>query len=482
MGKRLKAKATPVTFMKLAAALEKSWRKRLGKKPSKKSLAVLLAQSALETGHWKYSYCYNLGNAKAGSSWDGDYCFYPADEIVSQSQAAQAYATRQARTDGKAGHDVELKQLPSGKVQVTLHPDHPWCRFRAFATLQAGADDYLGLLHQRFVKAWPFVEAGDPEGFVTQLRELGYFTASLERYLPPVLKLFDKYLKALQEQMAPRGSGSIGLELPAAVEDHPTLRQGAKGDWVVELQQRLRKLGYADVPDNGIFDEQTLSAVEVFQLQHVDSRGVALKSDGIVGSKTWWALLNPSGDAQTNQLPAAPVGGLTANRQQLLKLLDAEHAKPVFETPDGSNSSPDIDRYFGKTGIKKKPWCCAFVSWALHEVLGEFPVGGKHHLGVQVMWAEARNLGLETTSPKPGDVFIQIKSKGMGHTGFVVGVSADDQVIYTCEGNCGNRLKYGQRSRDTIHHFIDALRDGQGSDFKRGGNLSFEDLDADNTR
>jgi hypothetical protein len=236
------------------------------------------------------------------------------------------------------------------------------------------------------------------------------------------------------------------------------------------------------VPDGGIFDDRTLSAVELFQLQHVDDRGLFLKSDGKVGQKTWWALLNPSGDSQKNNLPAQPTAGLTVTRRSLLEKLDLEHQKPVVEKPDGSNRSPDIDRYFGKTGIFGKPWCCAFVSWALGETLGQFPIGAKHHLGVQVMWVDALRLGLETTIPKPGDVFIQLKSRGTGHTGFVVGVSSDGNVIYTCEGNCGNRLKYGQRRRDTIHHFIDALQDGQSDNFPRADNLDFEVLDGQDTR
>src|SRR5690349_20264474 len=108
MGKRLDAKLSPVTYMDLAKAFEASMAKYLKKQPSRESLAVLLAQSALETGHWKTSYCFNLGNAKASTAWSRDFCFYPADEIVNAGQAAQAYALRAPRTDGVAGHDAEL--------------------------------------------------------------------------------------------------------------------------------------------------------------------------------------------------------------------------------------------------------------------------------------------------------------------------------------------------------------------------------------
>jgi hypothetical protein len=481
MGKRLEALPTTVTFRQVAAALEASWTTLLGSAPKQSSLSVLLAQSALETGHWKYSYCYNLGNAKAGASWQGDYCFYPADEIVNEAQAASAIAERALRTDGVAGHDVELTALPRGQVKVTLHPDHPWCRFRAFTSLQDGADDYLGLLHKRFKAAWPAIEAGDPEGFVRTLRELGYFTASLERYLPPVQQLFDKFSKLLSDPQASVPAPASPRPLPLPVKN-PTLRLGDRGPLVTQVQGILAQQGYQDVPRHGVFDEAMLRVVELFQLQHVDERGLALSSDGKIGSHTWWALLNPSGDAQKLNLTPPPPVGLTAARTSLLALLDKEHAKPVFESPDGSNRSADIDRYWGRTGVIAQPWCCAFVSWALNEALQQLPIGGKHHVSVQGMWVVAKELGMAVSAPKPGDVFIQLKSAGTGHTGFVVGVSKDGQTIYTCEGNCGNRLKYGMRSASSIHHFIDCIRDGQGDGFARGTDLKFEDLSAEGTR
>jgi hypothetical protein len=506
MGTRLNAEVTSVTSLEVAAALRAAWTKLLGTPPTNESLAVLLAQSALETGHWKHSYCFNLGNAKATASWEGDFCFYPADEIVTEAQAAQAFAERAPRTDGVAGHNVELTRLKNGMVQVTLHADHPWCRFRAFASLADGAEDYLGLLHKRFAKAWPAIESGDPVRFVHTLRELRYFTASIERYLPPLQQLFTRFSKELKSAALaaptplvapplpaelplaatlPLPSAEpfpVALPFPVSASGRPTLRRGAKGPAVAEVQRILLAEGYENVPQNGVFDEVTLQAVELFQLQHVDDRGVQLKADGDIGARTWWALLNPSGDAQRNHLPAPERKGLTDTRQKLLEVLDREHKKNVAERPAGSNRSPDIDRYWGKTGVIGHPWCCAFVSWALNEALTKFPIGGTHHLSVQRMWVAARDLGMEVKEPKPGDVFVQIKSGGTGHTGFVVGLSKDGNTVLTCEGNSGDRLKYGQRPRGSIHHFIDCVKDGQGPDFPRAENVTFEDVDSDTTR
>jgi len=248
-----------------------------------------------------------------------------------------------------------------------------------------------------------------------------------------------------------------------------TLRKLEPDTDVIRLQRLLRANGYlADqAPVQGLFDQITYQQVVLFQVQHVDRHGQPLEPDGVVGKETWWALDHPSGEDQRNHIAAIIPDGLTERRRQLLDLVLEEHAKPVAEDPDGSNRSPDIDQYWGDTGVIGYPWCCAFVSWTLHQVLGSYPIGGRHHLGVQVMWRAASQLGMAVAEPRPGDIFIQIKSGGQGHTGFVMGVSPDGEHLYTGEGNCGNRLKIGKRRRTTIDHYIDALDDGQDGDFTR---------------
>ena len=264
---------------------------------------------------------------------------------------------------------------------------------------------------------------------------------------------------------------------------HNQLKRPAPDKSVATLQHLLSSHGYFSdrIPSHGLFDDITHENVELFQLQHIGPNGQPLIVDGIVGKGTWWALENPSGAAQKNHFSTATPNGLTLKRQQVLQVIYEEHAKPVFEVPDGSNRSVDIDGYWGNTGVIGQPWCCAFVSWVLLEVLGALPINGRHHLGVQKMWQEARRLGLEANQPKPGDVFIQLKSGGKGHTGFVVGVSPDNKEIYTAEGNCGNRLKVGRRDINTIQHFIDCLQDQQPLDFERG-NLAVEDVTLNGTR
>lgn len=65
---------------------------------------------------------------------------------------------------------------------------------------------------------------------------------------------------------------------------YPTLRRGAKGELVVQLQDLLTKDGFPLVID-GIFGPKTYLAVRFFQQKH------KIQVDGIVGPQTWGELI-----------------------------------------------------------------------------------------------------------------------------------------------------------------------------------------------
>lgn len=269
----------------------------------------------------------------------------------------------------------------------------------------------------------------------------------------------------------------------------PTLRASEIDTNVQHLQRLLLSNGYgaglqSSIGVTGFFDDNTEDQVEMFQLQHIGSDGEQLDSDGIVGTQTWWALENPSGASQRNNLvhnDFSAVAGLTATRGALIALLLEEHERGVRETPDGSNRSRDIDQYWGDLKIRGKPWCCTYVSWALYETLVDHPIGGVHNVGVIRMSRTAVRAGFEVMMPKPGDIFVQEKRRGKGHTGFVIGVSHDGQTIYTNEGNCGNRLKIGKRKVSSITRFLDVLGDEQDDSWTRG-ELNAADVSSDTDR
>lgn len=73
---------------------------------------------------------------------------------------------------------------------------------------------------------------------------------------------------------------------PAATSaaNRPVLRLGDRGDAVRQLQERLKGLGFYNGPVDGIFGEQTETAVKQAQTDN------NLTVDGIVGPATWGAL------------------------------------------------------------------------------------------------------------------------------------------------------------------------------------------------
>lgn len=85
--------------------------------------------------------------------------------------------------------------------------------------------------------------------------------------------------------LLPRGPG----EAEAAAR--PTLRRGAAGEAVREVQQRLKGWGYYDGAVDGKFGPQTEKAVRFFQQRN----GLAV--DGVVGPATWAALGYSGGQA-----------------------------------------------------------------------------------------------------------------------------------------------------------------------------------------
>ncbi|MFZ3474856.1 peptidoglycan-binding domain-containing protein [Streptomyces sp. 4.24] len=75
------------------------------------------------------------------------------------------------------------------------------------------------------------------------------------------------------------------------VTNHPQIAQGSSGPAVRELQCLLKYWGFDPGATDGQFGSKTRSAVVGFQNKFHNVCGLAV--DGIVGPKTWHALLNP---------------------------------------------------------------------------------------------------------------------------------------------------------------------------------------------
>lgn len=230
-----------------------------------------------------------------------------------------------------------------------------------------------------------------------------------------------------------------------------------------QLQRTLQRIGYGQgLQVTGYPSEELYKAVALFQMQHLGPNGLALAADRTVGQDTWWALANPSGPRQRSGygLALPPREQLTPGRLALLDVLVAEYRKDVKEDPDGSNRGPQIDGYWGNTGLLGKSWCCALVSTMLLRALGLYPFG-YHHTSVasMVAWAQAHDR--ISRVPKPFDVWARLHPDGTGHTGFATAIDDQAQVFATLEGNCGNRFKHGRRQLEPDLIWLDALHDDQ---------------------
>lgn len=142
-----------------------------GKTPSSAHVAVLTAQSALESGRWRSMHCWNPGNIKASESYEYLYCQFRCNEVI------------------------------GGKV-VWFDPPHPQTNFRAFMDLDSGVLDYLRFLSQRprYSSSWHAAESGDPALFVHALKNAGYFTADEAPYRRAVVSLFNEYLRLMVDE------------------------------------------------------------------------------------------------------------------------------------------------------------------------------------------------------------------------------------------------------------------------------------------
>lgn len=226
--------------------------------------------------------------------------------------------------------------------------------------------------------------------------------------------------------------------------------------------------------------KDTWEALAYFQQTHLDVDKVPLTVDCKVGPKTWWALDNGSGRRQDSPQrsgirPTLPEG-LEGPRKSVLETALHEHSLDVKEDPPGSNRGPRVDLYLPKW-LKKEdgsgaPWCACFVSWCQKQALGVCVLGSFEASCFSAhKRAQKENLWVEGI-PVPGDQFIMLYRKGKrltgrGHTGFVLRVSEDGQLIQTVEGNVANRVAVKVRKLETVEGFI-SMRDENPVNFTHG--------------
>jgi hypothetical protein len=196
---------TPVDPAALAVELTAAWRALRAETPQRGSILLLIAHSALETGHWKSCHCWNIGNVKSVPNDGRDWTFFRCYEVE------------------------------KGKV-VWYDPPSPVTRFRAFRTLREGALDHLTFLmgRKRYAAAWEHVLEPDPKDFVRALWDAGYFTADPEPVAHTVANIYAGYMRTLPFE-------------PAPVD--PELDEGTKARTMERVALSLRELAEEALED-----------------------------------------------------------------------------------------------------------------------------------------------------------------------------------------------------------------------------------------
>jgi hypothetical protein len=167
-------------------SLREAWKELFGNYPTDKTLAILFAHAALETGRFKLIHCYNYGNIKRNPN-DGFYfTMYPAGEYE------------------------------KGKY-VPYNPPNLKCHFRAYKSAVDGAKEFISFLSKpRYVKARAQLISGNPEMYSHELSVAQYYTALESDYTPTVIKIFNEFLRRKDELLAwkPVNEGAT-VESPA---------------------------------------------------------------------------------------------------------------------------------------------------------------------------------------------------------------------------------------------------------------------------
>lgn len=170
-------------------------------------LAVMLGQSALETGNWSAMYNFNFGNVKATDRWlaaGGDYTYYditqpgadaPVTENFPEAIARTLLKSAKPRRDDPNKLDMEIRSVKNGLAYCLFWPNHAQARFRAFADLRAGAKAFLDKLTGKYGPALVPAQKGDVHGYIALLKKYGpYFTANEAAYEKLVADRYRHYL------------------------------------------------------------------------------------------------------------------------------------------------------------------------------------------------------------------------------------------------------------------------------------------------
>lgn len=149
---------TPMDPADAARHLGNAWEDVLSERASAKVVGVLWAQWALETGRGRWMVDYNFAGLKGRAPDGGSALWWTWEETEEGSRRVRS-------------------------------------RFRAYATPEAGARDYIDMLRRRYPEAVDAARRGDAAGFIQALDRRGYFTEAPKAYGRAVLSLSREFMR-----------------------------------------------------------------------------------------------------------------------------------------------------------------------------------------------------------------------------------------------------------------------------------------------
>jgi hypothetical protein len=162
MGKELTLKYVHLTPEEAGKALAAGYKKVMGEDPPANILALLISQSALETGNWKKLPNYNMAGIKATDS-SPYFQYFTCSEVK----------------DG---------------VKTYYEPPNPMCKFAAYKTAADGAASYVRTLTRR--AHWlEGLKGGTIDTFIDGLATFpAYFTADKDEYKTTMRDRYDGFI------------------------------------------------------------------------------------------------------------------------------------------------------------------------------------------------------------------------------------------------------------------------------------------------
>jgi hypothetical protein len=223
------------------------------------------------------------------------------------------------------------------------------------------------------------------------------------------------------------------------------IHTGSKGSTVTKLQRELKAAGCNPGTVDGDFGGHTFRAVELYQRKH------HLQVDGVVGNKTWHALMtdgftpgqhhaapHPAPHHPATQHPAPVTPSHSSLSAKIQKLLSEARKHLGFHEGAGNNNP-----FSHALGRPSEAWCADFVSYCAKKA--GFHLNTASAQGV-ANYLKAHHSWKGRHNPQPGDAltFRWDGSHGWAdHVGIVEKVFKRGGVTYvqTIEGNSGDSVR-----------------------------------------